>query len=393
MPRVLVVEDDKYLNKLISDRLSLEGFEVYSALDGETALQQLKRPDASFDILFSDMLLPRMMGAELFSKIREEGVLPELKIFAMSGIYKDAQQIEEISGLHGLAGYWVKPFAIEELIASLSGKESTNAKPTEGLLSETSLEILFLRAYDEGLTGELNLKSESFERRIFFSGGFPVGASSTSLTESLGQSFISLGLITPQIQEEASRRMVEEGLQFGQMLIKMEALTQPQLFEALRKHTYRLLLNSFLMKHGSFRFKAMTELPAYILPLEFNPMLLILRAHRAFYSAELLNELFTHKRKQFGKLKRRAFQILPLLNLGADSMGFFQAFSSKVDFNSILSAVPEAGHEALFRHFNCIGWFKSINLTFVSEFSKWNSIHSNISPSVNYGKIGFNIVA
>lgn len=350
MPRVLIVEDDKYLNKLLSDRLSLEGYDVKSVLDGETAFLELKRSDVPYDILLSDMLLPRMMGAELFTKIHEEASFKNLKIFAMSGIYKDALQIKEISNLHQLAGYWVKPFSMDELISKLNGTPTIpEAKLQTGLLSDTSLEKLFLYAYDNGFTGELNLKTESFERRLFFSSGFPVGASSSSLTESLGQSFISLGVITPKIQEEASRRMVEEGLQFGQMLIKMEALTQAQLFEALRKHTYRLLLNSFLTKDGRYEFKAMTELPNYILPLEFNPMLLIMRAHRAFYSSEMLMELFSHKRQQFGRLKRRAFQILPLLNLDANSLAFFQSFSAKADFESILCAVPESGYEMLFR--------------------------------------------
>lgn len=349
MPRVLVVEDDKYLNKLISDRLSLEGFEVKSVLDGETAFYELKGSERPYDILLSDMLLPKMMGAELFSKIREDGILPSLKIVAMSGIYKDPQQIQEISNLHQLTGYWVKPFSLDELISTLSGTPAAPTKQMRGSLAEISLERLFLRAYDEGLTGEISLKTDSLERKIFFSGGFPVGASSTSITESLGQSLKSMGLLSAEKQEEASKRMVEEGLQFGQMLIKMEALTQPQLFEGLRKHTYRLLLNSFLMKDGEFEIKPMAELPSYVLPLEFNPMLLILRAHRAFYSTELLKDLYAQKMHQFGQLKPRAFQILPLLNLDKNSMAFFQSFSATADFESILCAVPEIGYESLHR--------------------------------------------
>lgn len=351
MARVLVVEDDKYLNKLLSDRLSLEGFQVKSVLDGESALHALKEGAETFDILLSDMLLPRMMGAELFTKIHELEKFPDLKIFAMSGVYKDPLQIKEISQLHRLEGYWTKPFDIDTLIASLSGKSISKESQTSnsGDLSGSSIEKLFLETYNRGFTGLLILKRDNLERKIYFSGGFPVGATSTALSESLGQSLIALGSITAAQQEEASRRMVEENLQFGQMLLKMEALSKPQLFEALRKHTYKLLLNGFLMREGTYELSPLAELPNYILPLEFNPMLLIFRAHKAIYAKDFLFELYGQKRNLFGKLHPRALQILPLFNLDENSFAFFQAFSAKADFESILCAIPAEGYETLYR--------------------------------------------
>jgi DNA-binding response OmpR family regulator len=98
MARILIVEDDKYLNKLITDRFILEGFEVQSVLDGESAWDLLSRAQGSekpFDVLLSDMLLPRLMGAQLFAKAQEVQKTHPLRLIAMSGIYKNPAETDE----------------------------------------------------------------------------------------------------------------------------------------------------------------------------------------------------------------------------------------------------------------------------------------------------------
>src|SRR5690349_9560402 len=112
MPKVLLVEDDRYINKLISDRLSLEGFEVESVLDGESAWTSLNRAnehDMPFDFLLTDMLLPKLMGAELLNRVRDNRDLDALRIIAVSGIYKDPTQITELSRLYRVERYFTKP--------------------------------------------------------------------------------------------------------------------------------------------------------------------------------------------------------------------------------------------------------------------------------------------
>ena len=353
MPKILLVEDDKYLNKLLSDRLSLEGFQVSSVLDGETAWVRLLEATQhqAYEVLLLDMLLPRMMGAELLTKIRESGDFPDLKIHVMSGIYKDQQEVKDISELHSIQRYWTKPFQVDELIATLGQRkpEGASRRSLKGTLGVTSVERLLMNAYDSLFTGTLVLDQEESQRRIFFSNGFPVAADSTVLEERLGASLVLQGKITEAQRQEVARRMFEEQCQFGQMLTKMELLSPDQLFDALRKNAQRVILNCFALKEGKFEFQMLEALPDHIIHIEFNPILLILRAHKALYLDEFIRSLFDTKGDSFAHRSERFFQVLPLCNLDGASLQFFRDLPVDRDLSTLLQEISASKRDQFLR--------------------------------------------
>ncbi len=353
MSKVLLVDDDKYLNKLLNDRLSLEGFQVVSVLDGESAWKQLNLAKDSnpFDILLLDMLLPRTMGAELLTQIREAESFPKLKIHAMSGVYKSAQEIKEISELHGLEGYWTKPFRADELISQLGNQQSkaSGSSHLRGDLKTQSFERLLMSAYDSLFTGALVISMGSAQRRIFFSNGFPVSADSTIMGEGFGASLVLQGKITEDQRQEVSQRMVEEHCQFGQMLTKMGLLSADEIFDGLRRCSQRVILNAFTLKEGEFEFQPLENLPQHIIHIEFNPLLLILRAHKTLYPAEFLNALYATKMESYPHRSQRFFQVLPLCNLDAESMSFFRDLPPDQTLAKSMSKISANKTENLFR--------------------------------------------
>lgn len=359
MARVLIVEDDKYLNKLLSDRLRLEGFDVASTLDGESAWLELTEAAGSeraFSIVLSDMLLPRMMGAELFTKIRESNDFNDLRLIAMSGIYKDPAQIEAITALHNLEGYWTKPFDMNGLVRALQGEQASESElPIEeqltGFLKDTSIEQLLFKAYEMAFTGKLLIRSDSVEKRIYFMNGFPVAAESSAMAESLGQSLLQMGVIDTATRENVSKKMVEERWQFGQTLLRLNILTEPQLFEAMRRHTFRLLLNLFILKDGQYEFEPLQALPHHVMVLEFNPLLLVFKAHLSLYKSDFLHSLYETKQDSFPHRGQRFHQILPLLNLDKDSQSLFAGISGSEPLSSILKPIAPTKREALYRVF------------------------------------------
>lgn len=356
MSKILIVEDDKYLNKLLSDRFSLEGFEVSSVLDGDSAWKMLweaRKEEKPFEILLSDMLLPQMMGAELFTKIREDAGFSALKMVAMSGIYKDPSQIEEITGLHELAGYWTKPFDIDALISSLTGKELKHIPQAalSGKIKDTSIEKLFFATYDKGFTGRLVLRSVHSERKIYFMSGFPVAAESTAVNESFGFSLVQMKLLTAKQRDDVSEKMVAERLQFGQVLLQMKILTEAQLFDALRRHTYRLLLNTFMIRDGDYEYQPLETLPSHIMILEFNPALLILKAQSQLFKPDFIKSIFDAKTNFYCHRTQRFFQIIPLLNLDDESKSLVLNFKPEESLSDLLTRVPETRREALLRIF------------------------------------------
>ncbi len=352
MARILVVEDDKYLNKLLSDQLMLRGHDVVSVLDGEIAWKQLLVHE-DFDILVIDMLLPRKMGAEVLSELRQLNRPNDPRIIAISGVYKNASETQEISALYQLADYLTKPFSLDDFIAAVEGEKKTGKQSflMKGLLEDTPIEVLFLQAYRGAFTGSLTLKHQETQRRIYFSNGFPISADSNSVAESLGRSLLAMKVIDQKTLDEASTQMVAQRVQFGQMLIKMQALTPEQLFASIRKHTQRILLKSFMWREGHYHFESLESLPKHILHLEFNPLILALKAHRALYNTEFIQTLFETKMDAFCHYSPEIGQIISLLNLDEESFQFFNTLPGDQPFKKLVETIPSENRETLYRIF------------------------------------------
>ncbi|MHC1740187.1 MAG: response regulator transcription factor [Anaerolineaceae bacterium] len=108
--RVLIIEDDEGISKVLRRALVYEGYQVDSALDGESGLN-LNR-DNHPDLVVLDWMLPGMDGLEVCRRLREIGSVPILMLTA-----KEALE-DRIHGLDaGADDYMVKPFELDELLA------------------------------------------------------------------------------------------------------------------------------------------------------------------------------------------------------------------------------------------------------------------------------------
>lgn len=111
--RILVAEDEKSLNKVITKRLSGEGYSVDSCFDGEEALAYLFAGE--FDAAVLDIMMPKMSGIEVLKAMRARNDnTPVIFLTARDSIS------DRVLGLDsGAQDYLVKPFAFEELLARL----------------------------------------------------------------------------------------------------------------------------------------------------------------------------------------------------------------------------------------------------------------------------------
>lgn len=361
--RVLVVDDDRYFNKLLSDHLILCDHEVESCLDGESALDLLEasfEKNQAFDLMIIDMLLPKIMGAELLTKIGENSRFDQMKKIGISGVYKERSEIDQLCTLHGMTAYWVKPFDLEDFVNSLasspSSEASSNTEPvvkseglSQGQISQTPIEKLFFDAYNRAFTGRLVLSHEERRRRIYFLNGHPVSADSSIMQESLGESLVQTGKITAEQRQQASQKMVENKSFLGETLVGLEFITNDQLFNALRDHSQDLIIRVFLSRQGNFEFERMSSLPSHIPHLEFNPFLLMLRAQRKYIGIEALQSLFDLKNELYPKLLDRLFQIISLLDLKKEHEDFILGLSSEKPFKEFKSQVQDPSEDNLFR--------------------------------------------
>ena len=119
--RLLVVEDEKDMNRILVNKLEKEGYNVDSCFDGDAAIDYLTLAD--YDGVIMDIMLPGMDGFQVLKKLRAAGKqTPVLFLSARA----DTEDIVE--GLDiGADDYMVKPFVFKELLARI--KVMTRRKP------------------------------------------------------------------------------------------------------------------------------------------------------------------------------------------------------------------------------------------------------------------------
>jgi len=106
-PRILLVDDEQSLQKLLSFPLRKEGYEVVSALDGREALDRLR--DTAFDLIVLDLMLPKVDGFEVCRQVRARSSVPIIMLTAR------AEEIDKVLGLElGADDYITKPFSMRE---------------------------------------------------------------------------------------------------------------------------------------------------------------------------------------------------------------------------------------------------------------------------------------
>jgi PAS domain S-box-containing protein len=112
--RVLLVEDDPNVRSIVMRELVSRGYDVIEAADGRTAFERVRRDTSPFDVVITDLAMPRMDGMELARQVGETH--PRLPVLFISG-HPDDQSMRQIvaSGRPFLQ----KPFTGEELITRL----------------------------------------------------------------------------------------------------------------------------------------------------------------------------------------------------------------------------------------------------------------------------------
>ncbi len=113
MPRILVVDDNKETVRAVRAYLERDGFEVFSAFDGETALHALRREHP--DLVVLDLMLPDRDGLDITRIVRKDAALRRIPIIMLTARVEDE---DRITGLEiGADDYITKPFNPREVVA------------------------------------------------------------------------------------------------------------------------------------------------------------------------------------------------------------------------------------------------------------------------------------
>ena len=110
--KILLVEDEEKLARMVELELKYEGYQVDKAADGRTGLDMAQTGD--YDLILLDIMLPALNGMEVLRRLRRESLVPVIMLTARDTV------MDKVAGLDaGADDYITKPFALEELLARI----------------------------------------------------------------------------------------------------------------------------------------------------------------------------------------------------------------------------------------------------------------------------------
>jgi len=137
--RILIVEDDKHISKLVKFNLEKADYDCTVAPTGEKALDTLKRQ--AVDLVILDIMLPGIDGLEVCREIKQHEKLKSTPVIMLTA---KGEEIDRIVGLElGADDYMTKPFSPRELILRIKAilKRSKTEPSTKDLLSADDITI------------------------------------------------------------------------------------------------------------------------------------------------------------------------------------------------------------------------------------------------------------
>ena len=127
--KILLVDDEPSIVKMVGKRLEVEGFQVIVAMDGQDGLQKAQTEQPNLIIL--DLMLPKLNGYEVCTMLKQDTRYQKIPIMMFTA---KAQDKDEKLGMEcGANAYLRKPFRAQELldkIRALLAGTATNAAPT-----------------------------------------------------------------------------------------------------------------------------------------------------------------------------------------------------------------------------------------------------------------------
>ena len=151
--RILLVEDEEKMARMVELELLHEGYEVTKAFDGTAGLAQAE--SGGFDLVLLDIMLPGLSGMEVLRRLRRSSDIPVILLTARDAV------MDKVSGLDtGADDYITKPFAIEELLARI--RAGLRKRAAAELHKDEAPKNLVLTAAG----GELTLDVDRHEVRV-----------------------------------------------------------------------------------------------------------------------------------------------------------------------------------------------------------------------------------
>jgi CheY-like chemotaxis protein/curved DNA-binding protein CbpA len=294
---ILVVEDDRALARSIARALEAKGYTTRQVHDGDGALREVAR--AAPDLILLDLLLPKKDGRSVLMTLQASTATREIPVIAMSGIFRGRDHHREIT-LAGAKDLLEKPFSASVLLASLrkvlgvSGEEKTTGPKRVQLADRPVAEVLW-EAMEQGFSGAVHFQSGRRHKQVLLEAGTPKLIRSNVTRECLGRRLLDTGQIDEVAYRESVQCSKNSERPQGGILVRMGALPEAQLSQALATQSEEKLLDLFRWTEGeTWRQEGVRQLPQASELLDWTPQLTILKGVEVMDCQRITERLRPH---------------------------------------------------------------------------------------------------
>jgi len=141
MKKILIVEDELNMINGLKDNLEFEGYEIDTAIEGNSGLQKVL--ENKYDLILLDIMLPGVSGLDICRNARKKGVETPIILLTAKG-----EEIDKVLGLElGADDYITKPFSLRELLARIKAimrrAPSTDNGNDQGMVKIGNISVSF----------------------------------------------------------------------------------------------------------------------------------------------------------------------------------------------------------------------------------------------------------
>lgn len=163
MQKILIVDDEPQITRVLRRSLSAHRYEVRTAADGESALETFR--DFAPDLIITDLSMPEMNGIELCRAIRKKSEIP---IIVLSVKGEEKTKVEALDA--GADDYITKPFGIDELLARVRAalrRAPLKSEQQAENLSEGDFQVNFAARQVFVRGSEIHLTPKEFDLLVY----------------------------------------------------------------------------------------------------------------------------------------------------------------------------------------------------------------------------------
>jgi DNA-binding response OmpR family regulator/tetratricopeptide (TPR) repeat protein len=329
---VLIVDDDRAIQRMLADALTKKGFTVTVERDGDWAIKTFEKKP--FDAVLLDLLLPAMNGYEVARKIRSTPKGKRTPIVMISGVYKNALHQKEAVEKHGAFAFIEKPLRLATLYETLeralgekfpeepertvepaeadtdahdaladteakqevklveqaAARSHSSFQSIRGNFAQKSFPEVLAEIYRWKGVGALLLRREKVKKIVYFRDGVPQSIKSNLLSECLGRVMVREKMISEVECEESLKRMKSSGRQQGTVLIEMGCISPHNLQYGLNLQLQMKLFDVFSWQDGDYQFNPKAELPPETVNLEMSAAMVVYEGIRRAYDDERIRQ-------------------------------------------------------------------------------------------------------